>query len=868
MSIISTLPVFYLENSQALQRLLNPEFWPPSVKAQADWKLWSYAASVQRDASRPDHVFHNRWEKYRKSAFPASAEGDLRAILRWVADEYLTHINGRLYIKDSSDEDVGEVGGDDDLRTQRRFDAFSRWQNIRSRMSVLPVKLLKMEDREMPDDYFLAHPYSPMLADFIKREGLNETHLHLTRCQSPEEAWLADLYNPHVFLQKETANFHGPKREMMKELYATINPELTPRLLANRLRIACVLRETVLELLSGAPSDVCKEVIEETYREIQRFCLNPHLYFCSRYPLRKRRTVRQRVQQELDMWNLAFQALKEESNFPYKTHLQRLLHLYLLLQNEHLRLNRHQEGHNGFNAFDQPSSHGRQSVETQEYYEDTFLRLLRASDARNNNYPEVRVGPWSLQKKEREKLLACWKKACKAWETEKNGGTENARRNREHTAQDPHLIIVVHFHKTAPRPFRENSIFPAVSYLYEREFNRLLKAAAALCTPAEIMTATEGGTMGIDAAGSELNLPPEVFAPAFRLFQRRTRINYRTFHCGEDFYHLIGGIRAVYDAVNFLNLRRGNRVGHATAIGIMPELWLSTMPSKLVLKRRDWFLDLIFAWKLLRGKALPIVARVEREILRLYHLLFPSGSDSEPSAAVFDDLAVFYELRQYVPSHVKWFLDGQTFVSMFVQCEFELLHKVKDKHGTYALKLYQQWACDKKCRRSQEQLEEVAADFLPPEVLLLLQQEVQRYLCMHDVALESLPVSNVRISQYADMQQHHILRWLHVGPYEVAGDAKLTVCLGSDDPGIFVTDIKNEYYHLFFMLRNAGLSTHEALGKLKEVNDNGRIYAFKEAPLSSKDVAARNKRHLFIPPKKEFSLFADADKPENSFPFL
>lgn len=49
-----------------------------------------------------------------------------------------------------------------------------------------------------------------------------------------------------------------------------------------------------------------------------------------------------------------------------------------------------------------------------------------------------------------------------------------------------------------------------------------------------------------------------------------------TFHFsgGEDFSHLVSGLRTIVEAVIFLDLWPGDRLGHCTAIGISPDLWI------------------------------------------------------------------------------------------------------------------------------------------------------------------------------------------------------------------------------------------------------------------------------------------------------
>ncbi|MFQ2855341.1 hypothetical protein ACK3YO_17910, partial [Aeromonas caviae] len=79
------------------------------------------------------------------------------------------------------------------------------------------------------------------------------------------------------------------------------------------------------------------------------------------------------------------------------------------------------------------------------------------------------------------------------------------------------------------------------------------------------------------------------------------------------------------------------------------------------------------------------------------------------------------------------------------------------------------------------------------------------------------------------LSEHHIFRWMCLPGEAVEGDVPMSICLGSDDPGIFAADLKSEFYHLFVVLtRKFGLSPAEALRKVAEVNENGRIYRFHD----------------------------------------
>lgn len=157
-----------------------------------------------------------------------------------------------------------------------------------------------------------------------------------------------------------------------------------------------------------------------------------------------------------------------------------------------------------------------------------------------------------------------------------------------------------------------------------------MEEAYKLAQDARHLRMTHRIPVAIDAANSELNMPPEVFAPAYRLFEQESNISHKTYHCGEDFLHLISGIRAVYEAITFLDLRNGNRIGHGISVGIHPREWLESMPGKLIVTRREWLLDMILVWKLLHECNSAAAAKAESEALRVAGLIFASPTKQSP----------------------------------------------------------------------------------------------------------------------------------------------------------------------------------------------------------------------------------------------
>ena len=66
-----------------------------------------------------------------------------------------------------------------------------------------------------------------------------------------------------------------------------------------------------------------------------------------------------------------------------------------------------------------------------------------------------------------------------------------------------------------------------------------------------------------------------------------------------------------------------------------------------------------------------------------------------------------------------------------------------------------------------------------------------------------------------------------MGTDKTSADPKPIVCLGSDDTGIFSTNLRNEFSHIFCSLVSKGIGRKQALDCLKEIAENNRIYGFK-----------------------------------------
>ncbi|MCK1884739.1 hypothetical protein [Pseudomonas aeruginosa] len=335
---------------------------------------------------------------------------------------------------------------------------------------------------------------------------------------------------------------------------------------------------------------------------------------------------------------------------------------------------------------------------------------------------------------------------------------------------------------------------------------------------------------GIDAAANELHAPPDVFAPAFRVC-RRAGLTRRTYHAGEDFRHLLTGIATIWEALTLLDLRDGDRIGHGTAMGIRPSLWLDRMPGMLTLSRGEWMTGLLAAWQLLRDvpEMQTCAHRLQRELEVIAGQIFGRSL----AAREVEDAMVLRglsrrDLMHYQTGEVD---PHQESLSDLWREETTLVRSMRLSQPQ-SVGLLWEWLSDAGVQARADELIAKEAEFMDAPSYLRLQQALMRQVADRGVLIETLPSSNVRISQYHHVGEHHSLRWMRVPGHVEDGDPEIMVCLGSDDPGIFASDLETEFYLLYATLRRLGLSDTEALNRLSTLNERGRTYRFHHPMLS------------------------------------
>ncbi|MEA1956046.1 MAG: hypothetical protein U9N02_06090 [Campylobacterota bacterium] len=339
----------------------------------------------------------------------------------------------------------------------------------------------------------------------------------------------------------------------------------------------------------------------------------------------------------------------------------------------------------------------------------------------------------------------------------------------------------------------------------------------------------------IDVAGDENRTPPEVFAPAIKYLRRSIKKqdefmadyikfqrdghnfgeHYRlriSVHAGEDFNHIVTGMRKVHESVKFYDMGEKDRLGHALAIGLEPKKWCEQNGDIFVTKQEH--LDNL-VW--LYHQAIEVLeyCGVARRLMLKYEKLVKELCKEVYSKNyALDDLYKAWKLREYCP--IEMFGNGFTDAD-------EYLKSVSFSHREDyddAKEIYKKYHTNEAVRKNGEKVIKIEYTNIHDENLyryrvtdddLKLIEAVQDRLiqkfCDKGIIIETNPSSNVYIAHIDDYRYHPIYRWnpiedkhLHhiedekpkFNKYGIR-TSRMKVCVNTDDPAIMPTTLRNEF---------------------------------------------------------------------------
>lgn len=321
---------------------------------------------------------------------------------------------------------------------------------------------------------------------------------------------------------------------------------------------------------------------------------------------------------------------------------------------------------------------------------------------------------------------------------------------------------------------------------------------------------------GLDLCTDEVGVPAWVMAPLIRYVRDageqasavlRERFGSEipplrtSVHAGEDFVHLLTGLRRLDEAIDHLKLKEGDRLGHALCLGVDPKIW-ATRSGRLAIPREDRLFDLAWEWKWYSrcGQAAPgdRYALIQREIEEQTRFIFDSSLTPEQVRRMVEEL------------HDENILRGLGFPDRPYPRGYQqdLLFRYLTSPAVF--------------QRGREIV------WIDPEkeagALSLLQNELRRKVGQIGLTIEVNPSSNLLIGHLAEVAHHPL--WRLSPPGDGDGIPPLAVCIGSDDPLTFATTLREEYQLLYDALLCDGHSeavAHQWIERAREAGMSSRF---------------------------------------------
>lgn len=354
---------------------------------------------------------------------------------------------------------------------------------------------------------------------------------------------------------------------------------------------------------------------------------------------------------------------------------------------------------------------------------------------------------------------------------------------------------------------------------------------------------------GIDVCSDEQGLPTWALTDAVQLVKRtsareanRSRVPVdasgvpslmplrTTVHAGEDFVHLLTGLRLIDEALDQFSMREGDRIGHGLALGIDPIPW-SVAAARVPLPVEVRLFDLVWQWSwhssagCAADGALP--PRIEAEIAALSEVLF--GKAVSPHALRCLQLDLSDARLRHAANYPV--VPGAT--GGWNQAELDALlgdgERSSSGGNRARIELLETYLSDRQVFDRGQQIVWVETAAEGPAIDAL-QRALRMKVTNRGIAIEVNPTSNLLIGDLGDMSQHPM--WRLRPPVHDPDLPPLAVCIGSDDPVTFGSSLREEYQSVYDALIDAGNTAEIARDWLESARVTGMEYRFTR-PLTS-----------------------------------
>ena len=747
-----------------------------------------YMLGKAKDVYKPDYCFEGSFEEEMRE-LGCDAKCSLSQLvvksLKYLAKRYLMYLKGNLYVKKEMLDEWMEVVRVfppllieaafflDDAEFEKNECKFFR-EILKSNFATTATK----------------RPYNRNLEKMVEDEqGLIDLHIHINGTAETDYIWWTQIGNVEKWVYSFRSAWNEYFVRMQREQLTTV--PLND--FVNRIRTGKkLLTSIILAVQKNSQGKIPFSFPYEYWHPLYGKEDNPQLAVGAYFYLK---VLKQMEADELDG--------KTVKDFH---------HLILILGTIH-KMMVQQEWQKGFRQFQMVTENGFRWRHEEKNIESRLRQLSYDNYFLFLKHIEGRFSP----KATLNDNLAFVHGIMKGYESYKKRLADKFGKNFA-----PKLQLVAHFIKQKDKN-------PTDKQIRHRELRKSIRRKAHALYLMMLYTSfkkiKECEVVGIDAAANEMDAGPEVFAPTFHWLRKKWRERKKdiqiTFHAGEDFVHLLSGLRMMVEAVEFLDMEQGDRIGHGTAAGIEPSLWMNRIGKTVKMRKGEWLDDLIIAYHLISGNEnkyndlIQLLPKLHNQIVDLHKEIYGTFNSIK-------EMTDAWAFRKYDGDILR----GYTHIDKFDFAEMEKVTRMFEDN-TAAKRLYRKYHFDTRVKEEYNKLCDVDIEkgLFTAENLYHIQKLVLNKIAKKGIALEVLLTSNTAISFYRESTEHHLEKWLGD---DIDEEGMLTppIVVGSDDPGIFMTNIYIEYARIATYLEQKGYGYTERMHIIEDLIKNGEYFKF------------------------------------------
>ena len=405
-------------------------------------------------------------------------------------------------------------------------------------------------------------------------------------------------------------------------------------------------------------------------------------------------------------------------------------------------------------------------------------------------------------------------------------------------------FFVFHFIKSQLKPVCKPTGFGRLEARNHSVRQRNMQCALAIAKAMESNEYLCARVRGIDAASFEIACRPETFAVEFRflknfvptessmnLFTVKSRKRPKlgiSYHVGEDFLDISDGLRAIDEAIGFLNLSRGDRLGHALALGVNPKTHYALKRNYIVLSKQDMLDN--YVWLLFRSLELGVVIntnlrrKLESNAEHLLYEIYGKCIRNHHWNVSLDDYYHSWKLRGDNPACYSGIgfcnpYPYDRFFAMKTTAEKYRMYYVNDdgndvfrrKENVAGILHYYHFGYDERVEGAKMTSRTITSEY--ENLMGEMQKKLRQVVSETGIAVECNLSSNYLIGTFGRYENHPIFQFNRHGLTPGTNHNEISVSLNTDDQGVFDTSLENEYAILV-----------DCMSKMKD-SDNNRLYS-------------------------------------------